>query len=213
MISREAMQARINELEAMQEVAWATLDYCGLAIVIMDVQRKILFKNTAAATIIGKSEILNVYFDQMVSDQPAVDKWFSHKTQANCCTGNPAEDCSKPNGIRARKGDETLHLVAVPLVMETGPRSISCCAFYISEFKFEIGAARANLVSVYGLTKRESEIVCQIIHGQSALDISNDLLIGESTVRTHIKRAYQKMDVSCQADLVRIGLALNVGQN
>ena len=47
-----------------------------------------------------------------------------------------------------------------------------------------------------GLTRRESEVLEGISHGQSTRQIAETLFVGEETVRSHLKSLYQKLGVS-----------------
>ena len=52
------------------------------------------------------------------------------------------------------------------------------------------------------LTKREEEVLQLILLGQSNKDISANLFITESTVKTHVRNIYSKYDVSSRAELI-----------
>jgi len=60
------------------------------------------------------------------------------------------------------------------------------------------------------LTNREKEILILIGNGRSAPQISDDLVIGVSTVRTHIKRIYNKLDVHSRHEAVTRAQALGL---
>lgn len=59
-----------------------------------------------------------------------------------------------------------------------------------------------ELASHYRLTPRENEICAYLGRGHSSLYISRTLLIADSTVRTHIKNIYRKLDVSSHEELL-----------
>lgn len=62
---------------------------------------------------------------------------------------------------------------------------------------------RINILhEVYGLSERESEVVQLYAQGRSARSISEKLFISESTVRTHLKRIYTKLDVHSRQELL-----------
>lgn len=52
------------------------------------------------------------------------------------------------------------------------------------------------------LTKREEEVLQLILSGQSNKEISGNLFITESTVKTHVRNIYSKYDVSSRAELI-----------
>ena len=53
----------------------------------------------------------------------------------------------------------------------------------------------------FGLTSRESEILTLIVQGKKQGQVARDLYIAPSTVKTHIKHLYQKLDVHSRAEL------------
>lgn len=56
--------------------------------------------------------------------------------------------------------------------------------------------------SDYGLTRREAEVVPYIYKGRSAKVIAGTLCVSESTVRTHIRRIYEKTEVHSMQELI-----------
>ena len=56
--------------------------------------------------------------------------------------------------------------------------------------------------SDYGLTRREAEVVPYIYKGRSAKVIAGTLCVSESTVRTHIRRIYEKTEVHSKQELI-----------
>lgn len=57
-------------------------------------------------------------------------------------------------------------------------------------------------VSEVALTSREQEIVRLLTHGLSTQKIAEELFLSEHTVRTHIKKIFQKLDVHTRQQLV-----------
>lgn len=53
------------------------------------------------------------------------------------------------------------------------------------------------------LTKREIQIFKRLIKGASNLDISDELFISESTVKTHVYNIYKKLKVSNRKEAIR----------
>tara|TARA_B100001989_G_C24525017_1_gene458128 strand:+ start:818 stop:1591 length:774 start_codon:yes stop_codon:yes gene_type:complete len=59
-----------------------------------------------------------------------------------------------------------------------------------------------NLLSIYTITMRESEIILAIVEGKSNKDIAQLLFIEQSTVKTHLSRIYKKLGVDSRTQLV-----------
>ena len=56
--------------------------------------------------------------------------------------------------------------------------------------------------SEWGLTKRETQIVFLISHGKSNKQIARDLGISENTIKTFLKRIFNKIGVHSRSELI-----------
>lgn len=54
----------------------------------------------------------------------------------------------------------------------------------------------------YSLTKREKEILQSLTKGNSYKMIANELMISQETVKTHLKRIYEKLQVHSQPEAI-----------
>jgi DNA-binding CsgD family transcriptional regulator len=68
--------------------------------------------------------------------------------------------------------------------------------------------AAALLRRLYHLTKAEAEVALHIMHGADLKQISEELSISLTTVRTHLQHVFDKTDTHRQAELVRLLLVL-----
>ncbi|HEX4102360.1 MAG TPA: response regulator transcription factor [Pseudonocardiaceae bacterium] len=57
-----------------------------------------------------------------------------------------------------------------------------------------------------GLTNRESEVLCLMVGGASNRAIATELLVGEETVKSHVRGIYRKLAVSDRAGAVATAL-------
>lgn len=55
---------------------------------------------------------------------------------------------------------------------------------------------------VFGLTPSESRILNGLVEGRRADDLAEDLRVSIETIRTHIRRIYNKLDVSSREQLI-----------
>lgn len=62
----------------------------------------------------------------------------------------------------------------------------------------------AELAKEHGLTEREREILDMLITGRDVPAIAEKLLISKNTVRTHVKRIYQKMNVNSKQEILSL---------
>lgn len=59
------------------------------------------------------------------------------------------------------------------------------------------------LIEEYTLTKRESEIISLLVDGASNLQISETLYISVSTVKSHVRNIFNKLNVSTRSEAIR----------
>lgn len=76
----------------------------------------------------------------------------------------------------------------------------------IDSSKVQIGevddtAALAALCNRLGVTAREQDVIGRFAWGRSIVSIADDLVISKDTVKTHVKRAYVKLDVHNRREL------------
>jgi DNA-binding NarL/FixJ family response regulator len=63
-----------------------------------------------------------------------------------------------------------------------------------------------------GLTQRESEILSFVVNGLSNRAIATKLVIGDETVKSHLRSIYRKLGVSSRVDLTRVALGREAEQ-
>lgn len=64
----------------------------------------------------------------------------------------------------------------------------------------------ATSIAAGALTRRERDVLIFISRGSSNAEISHALLIGEETVKTHVKKVLAKLDARNRAHAVAIGV-------
>ena len=66
----------------------------------------------------------------------------------------------------------------------------------------------ALLRRLYRLTDAEADVALRMIHGADLKEISEELSLSLTTVRTHLQHIFDKTDTHRQAELVRLLIAL-----
>jgi DNA-binding CsgD family transcriptional regulator len=61
---------------------------------------------------------------------------------------------------------------------------------------------------LYRLTDAEADVALRIAHGADLKEISHELSVSVTTVRTHLQHVFDKTDTHRQAQLVRLLLVL-----
>ena len=75
-----------------------------------------------------------------------------------------------------------------------------------------IGAKVNEISDEYGLTARESEILLLLALGKKPAQIERELYVAASTIKTHVKHIYQKLDVHSREEMFEmLGITENTG--
>ena len=83
---------------------------------------------------------------------------------------------------------------------QAGADDLSDVAPALSESQMEHDCATA--AEMFGLTPRETEVLRYLVRGKSAAEIAGALVVSKSTVLTHTKRIYAKLDVHSRVGLM-----------
>jgi DNA-binding CsgD family transcriptional regulator len=71
-------------------------------------------------------------------------------------------------------------------------------------------APMALMRRFYRLTRAEADVALRMMHGADPKQISDELSVSLTTVRTHLQRVFEKTDTHRQAELVRL-LLVSIG--
>jgi len=77
--------------------------------------------------------------------------------------------------------------------------------FYFLHYTFPAAIPQVlpeELISRYGITDREQEIILKVIQGKSNTAIAGELFISLATVKTHLNNIYKKMSLDGRFDLI-----------
>lgn len=101
-----------------------------------------------------------------------------------------------PNGYVVKPFDEKDIYSSIEIAMFNVQKQIK------PEFSREYLNEKLNV----NLTKKEFEIVQDIINGITNPQIANKYFVSENTIKSHIKNIYSKLDVHSKAEMTRIVL-------
>jgi DNA-binding CsgD family transcriptional regulator len=121
-------------------------------------------------------------------------------------------------------GAERVAPAGVELLMGPDPSSnpelfLRAQIFYAAGALFTVFTIRSlagelqeipNLRHLYGLTRAEQQIVGLMVQGRSATEVAHELHKSVLTIRSHLKRAYSKLNVSSKEQLFSTVIKLMV---
>ena len=152
----------------------------------------------------------------VVSDLPAVDYRDVLYNRANVCdrvllcarsaTGLIGLSLLRASSSGTYSTDDIVHVQdSCPLLMAIIDKHVDLTAQKpnFSEALTSLKQIETCLASSpVALSQRESEVCARVLYGISSLGIGLDLGIGEETVMTYRKRAYQRLGIGSQRELV-----------
>ncbi|MEY8561947.1 helix-turn-helix transcriptional regulator [Eggerthellaceae bacterium 3-80] len=96
-----------------------------------------------------------------------------------------------------------LMLIALYLVSQTNLRE-AWGMVQPGEFEDEaslLAYCCTQIAQSYALSAREYDVLAQLAQGKSRIEVSQALVLSEETIKTHIRRLYQKLDIHSRKEL------------
>ncbi|MEW5686409.1 MAG: LuxR C-terminal-related transcriptional regulator [Pseudomonadota bacterium] len=205
---RRAVQMNIRLAQGdLQTQATATLlREMGAAAFVLDAGGRVLFANPAAEELF-RSGAVRVAQGMLAGAEGAADL---RTLAARCALGGSAADGGIVEVARPRQ--TPLRLRVTPVRRETpllGPGVAAAIVFDITGSAPDDPVQR--LRRRYGLTAAEAVFALEIVKGDGKPAVAERLGISFSTARTHLSRIFEKTGVHRQAELVRLVLGLEDG--
>lgn len=205
-LRRAALIADTIEQQRVMLAAYGeTLDRLACGVLLTDETRRVFHANRAAAMMFDEGEVVQLRSDRLVATQP----------ERNRVLGDAL--------TKAHRGDAEvrLHGIGIPLHM-TEAKPVVCyvlplnqsdarhvpggptVAVFLSVSIDSFPIVDAMLSTLYGLTAAEARVVGEIGKGGTLSDIGQRLHVSENTLKTHLKRIFDKTGVRRQSDLVSL---------
>ena len=203
---------RVRQALAGAEALGATfaelLDNNGVGVLYLDRRGMIVTANDRARTILrrrdGLSDRNGFLRARLAVEDTRLQRMLAHAVKT---FGGPAASGSMTIGRSRGLSRLALHVNPVVLnQMDFGARRAAALVLIVdpgSKPRIDPGLVGATL----GLTRAESGVAASIAEGSTVRDIAAATHREESSVRWHIKQIYAKLDISRQADLVRMVLS------
>jgi DNA-binding CsgD family transcriptional regulator len=207
-LRRAVLIGKIIEFKTAQAAAFAdALDGLSAGMLFVDSTGRISHANAAAQAMIADGNILRAPLGRIVASDPEANRALQDTFPA-AATGDAAI------GVRgvavplvARDGE---HYVAHVLPLSSGARRGAGVSYAAAAVLFVQKAALARrsppevIAKTYRLTAMEVRVLLAIVEVGGAPQVAEALGIGEGTVKTHLKRLFEKTGARRQADLVKI---------
>ena len=104
----------------------------------------------------------------------------------------------------------TLHVMPLGAgTLRPGLAQGAAAAIFVSTATVTNNLASDVLVPLFNFTPTEIRVFEHIAEGRTVLEIAELMSVAQSTVRTHVRRLFEKAGVNRQADLIRMATALS----
>jgi DNA-binding CsgD family transcriptional regulator len=207
-LRRAVLIGKLIEFKTAQAATFAdTLDGLSAGVLFVDSNGRIIHTNAAGTDMVASGDMLRASLGRLVANDPEINHALRDIFQA---AGN-GDAAVGIKGVAlplvARDGER---YVAHVLPLSSGARSSAGVSYAAAAALFVQKAALATnsppevIARTYRLTPMELRVLLAIVEVGGVPEVSETLGVGEGTVKTHLKRLYQKTGARRQADLVKL---------
>jgi DNA-binding CsgD family transcriptional regulator/PAS domain-containing protein len=212
-IRRAALIGKVIDLKKAEAASLAdTLDGISAGMFLVDATGRIVHANAAGHVMLKKANVLHVERGRLIANDPQADQALADSF-ATAGSGDAAV------GVKG---------VAVPLVARDGERYVAhvlpltsgarrragtsyaaVAALFVHKAALDAPSPPEAIAKTYKLTPMELRVLLAVVEVGGVPEVAEALGIAETTVRTHLRQAYQKTGTNRQADLVKLVAAFS----
>jgi DNA-binding CsgD family transcriptional regulator len=207
-VRRSVLIGKTIDLRQAEAATFAeALDGLSAGMLFVDSSGRITHANAAGRAMIAGGNVLRASLGRLLANDPDVNRAL------------------RDIFVAAAAGDAALGVrgVAVPLVARDGERYVvhvlplssgarrgagvsyaAAAALFVQKAALATRSPPAVIAKTYRLTPMELRVLLAIVEVGGVPQVAEMLGIGESTVKTHLKRLYEKTGARRQADLVKL---------
>jgi DNA-binding CsgD family transcriptional regulator len=179
----------------------AAYDELALAVLILSINGRILFANLAAKTMLEKSWPIRTVDGHVQVIVPAANTQLGKAIERLRQGGGGTQEhefCLVRSSVEKSGAIGCLRLLQS---MSGGEPAI---AFFITETGQKNHYGLDGFAEAYSLSRAESRTLKALVETQTPANAAARLNVALSTVKSHIRKIFQKTNMSRQADLLRL---------
>jgi DNA-binding CsgD family transcriptional regulator/PAS domain-containing protein len=183
------------------------LDRLSAGLLLIDTDGRIVYANAPGQGILDADDFLRTISGRLVARDPAVNR----SLQAALVPGNDRESDGKGIALPLTARNRECHVVHVlPRAVAAGtgagrPGAVAAAVF-VCKARLEIPAAPEVIRRAYRLTPTELRVLLAIVNVGGISEVATSFGVANSTVKTHVRRLFEKTGTARQADLVKLVL-------
>jgi DNA-binding CsgD family transcriptional regulator len=189
-----------------------TLDGIGAGMFLVDSTGRIVHANVAGHVMLNAADVLSAKAGRLAVNDRQADQTLAD-TFATAGNGDEAigiKGVAVP--LAARDGER---YVAHVLPLTSGARRragtsyAAVAALFVHKAALDTPSPPEAIAKTYKLTPMELRVLLAVVEVGGVPEVAEALGIAETTVRTHLRQAYQKTGTNRQADLVKLVAAFS----
>jgi DNA-binding CsgD family transcriptional regulator len=207
-VRRAVVVGKVIDLKTVEAAALAdTLDGLAAAMVLVDAKGRIAHANASAQAMLAGGDVIRAAGGRLTASDPAANAAL-YDIFALTDGGDHAlgvKGIAVPLG-----GNDGGRHVAHVLPLTSGARRkagasySAVAAVFMQKAGADLQSPIETIARLHRLTPGELRVMLGIIEADSIQQVAETLGISESTVKTHLRRVYEKTGTSGQVELVKL---------
>lgn len=191
---------RLREADRRITGMAAALDALLTGVILLDRTRRVVWMNLHANEIVARRDGLWLQNGHLIGASQSQ----TNRLRSILCN---FETPNRHTTLERPSGSPPLVVSALCASEESFPGSSAEYMLLISDGSHAAHGLNDYLQQIWKLTKAEATLACAIVRGESLQEVSGATSVSVETLRTHLKRTFQKAGAHSQSDLVRLILA------
>jgi DNA-binding CsgD family transcriptional regulator len=203
-IRRAMMIGKAVDLDRMEARTFKeTLDSLGSGFFLVDACGRILHANAAGHDILDTADFLRSSDGRLVAGDAEADKVFRETFTAtrDLMGRDIALTLTAHDG-----GRYVAHILPIAVGQRRGPgtQQTAVAAIFVRKMSLEASLRPDVIARTYRLTPAELRVLLAIVEAGGVREVSENLGVAETTIKTHLSRLFEKTGAGRQADLVKL---------
>jgi DNA-binding CsgD family transcriptional regulator/PAS domain-containing protein len=177
------------------------LDRLSAGLFLIDADGRIVHANATGRGILDTDDFLRSINGRLV----ARDTEINRTLQAAFAKGSDREIDGRGIALPMTAQDRECHVVHVlPRGIGAGRPGAIAAAVFVCKARLEIPSTPEVIRHAYQLTPTELRVLLAIVNVGGISEVATSLGVANSTIKTHVRRLFEKTGTTRQADLVKL---------
>jgi DNA-binding CsgD family transcriptional regulator/PAS domain-containing protein len=196
---------RLHSLESRYADLETALDLVPSALVLLDLQGKCVYVNTAAEHILQQEGGLQLRNSTLSARNSSETVLLREMVTRATLTSNGKGNLSTRAMLISRPNGRPLQVLVAPFRTEgIAVPGRACVIVFVNDPDREIPLPESVLKSLFNLTPAEVRLALALADGKSLADVADAHRVSFETVRTQVKSIFQKTGTRGQTGLIRL---------